>query len=305
MYAMHEKHLRAIDLNLLPVLDALLRHGNATRAGEEVGLSQPAMSRALGRLRALLDDPLLVRGAGGTRLSPRAQALRQPLAALLGQVRGLLVAPPFDPAAEVRVLRLAMTDVHAELLFAPLVRLVAREAPGVVLEWVPIGPGLPDRVRADEIDLVLALDTSPLPRGTASEPLLEDRLSVVMRKGHPCGGRWRPADYGKWPSVVIALMGDSASEIDAELAALGISRTITAIVPTFRAAVEIVAQTDSVTTISRMFADKLAAALPVQVVDTPLRNPRLGVVMVWADHRNHDPVLGWLRQVLHRAVAAG
>ena len=62
---MQEKHLRAIDLNLLPVLDALLRHRNATRAGDEVGLSQPAMSRALGRLRALLGDPLLVRGPGG------------------------------------------------------------------------------------------------------------------------------------------------------------------------------------------------------------------------------------------------
>ena len=61
---MHEKHLRAVDLNLLPVLDALLRHRNATRAGDEVGLSQPAMSRALGRLRALLDDPLLIRGLG-------------------------------------------------------------------------------------------------------------------------------------------------------------------------------------------------------------------------------------------------
>ncbi|MFY0104372.1 LysR family transcriptional regulator, partial [Acinetobacter baumannii] len=82
-------HLRAIDLNLLPVLDALLRHRNATRAGDEVGLSQPAMSRALGRLRHLLDDPLLVRGIKGQVLSPRAEALRAPLAALLGEMRAL------------------------------------------------------------------------------------------------------------------------------------------------------------------------------------------------------------------------
>lgn len=305
MAVMQEKHLRAIDLNLLPVLDALLRHGNATRAGDEVGLSQPAMSRALGRLRALFDDPLLVRGPGGARLSPRAQALRQPLAALLGQVRGLLVEPPFDPAAEHRVLRLAMTDVHAELLLTPLVRLVAREAPGVVLEWVPIGPGLPERVRADEIDLALALDTSPLPRGTVSEPLVEDWLGVVMRAGHPCAGHWRLADYGVWPSVVIALLGDSASEIDAELAAFGISRSIAAIVPSFRAAVEIVAQTDSVTTISRAFAARLAPALHLEVCEPGLRNTRLGVVMVWAGHRSHDPVLVWLRQVLQRVAAAG
>ena len=123
MNIMHTKHLRAIDLTLLPVLDALLRHRNATRAGDDVGLSQPAMSRALGRLRDVLDDPLLVRGPGGYLLSPRAEALRAPLAGMLAQLRGLLVVPPFDPAAEQRLVRLAMTDVLAELFLAALVLL--------------------------------------------------------------------------------------------------------------------------------------------------------------------------------------
>jgi len=301
---MHNKHLRAIDLNLLPVLDALLRHRNATRAGDEIGLSQPAMSRALGRLRALLADPLLVRGPGGTMLSPRAESLRQPLAVLLAQLQGLLVEPPFDPAAEQRVLRLAMTDGLAEALLAPLVRQVAIEAPGVVLEWVPVGPGLVERMRASEIDLAFALDTTPLPRGAMSEPLLEDRLCVVTREGHPCGRSWTITDYARYPSVVIALLGDSASEIDAELAAAGVTRAITAIVPTFRAAAEIVAQTDSVTTISRAFATRLAGTLRLQLAEPPLRQVRLGVVTVWAEHRGNDPVLVWLRQVLHRVATA-
>lgn len=303
MNIMHTKHLRAIDLNLLPVLDALLRHRNATRAGDDVGLSQPAMSRALGRLRDVLDDPLLVRGPGGYLLSPRAEALRAPLAGMLAQLRGLLVVPPFDPAAEQRLVRLAMTDVLAELFLAALVQQVARQAPGVVLEWVPIGPGLPERMRAGEIDLAFALDNTPLPRGAASEPLFEDRLCVVLREGHPCGGIWTLAEYTRYPSVVIALLGDSASEIDAELAAAGITRNVAAIVPTFRAAAEIVAQTDSVTTISRVFAAKLAPALGLQLLEPPLRNTRLGVVTVWAEHRTGDPLLAWLRGVL-RSVAA-
>ena len=302
MASMQEKHLRALDLNLLPVLDALLRHRNATRAGEEVGLSQPAMSRALGRLRALLGDPLLVRGPGGPWLSPRAEALRQPLAALLLQLRSLLVEPAFDPAAEHRVVRLAMTDVLAELLLAPLVRQVGAAAPGVVLEWVPIGPGTPEAMRAGEIDLAFALDTTPLPRGANSEPLFEDRLCVVMRDDHPCDGVWSLTDYADYPSVVIALLGDSASEIDGELAASGITRSISAIVPTFRAAAEIVAQTNSVTTISRAFAARLAPALRLRLIDPPLRNTRLGVVTVWVEHRSNDPLLIWLRGLL-RAVA--
>ncbi len=300
---MHEKHLRSVDLNLLPVLDALLRHRNATRAGAEVGLSQPAMSRALGRLRHLLDDPLLVRGATGWMLSPRAEALRQPLGTLLMECRTLLTDPPFDPAAEQRTLRLAMTDAQAELLLAPLVRKIALAAPAVVLEWVPIGPGLRERMMAGDIDLTLALDTTPLPRGAASEPLLEDALSVVVRAGHPSGGAWAIADYGIYPSVIVSLLGDRASEMDAELAAHGVERAVSAVVPTFRAAVQIVAQTDGVTTISRLFAQALSPALHLTLIEPPLANVRLGVVIVWAQYRGNDQVLAWLREML-RAVAA-
>jgi DNA-binding transcriptional LysR family regulator len=159
-------------------------------------------------------------------------------------------------------------------------------------------------MRSGAIDLAFALDTTPLPRGAMSEPLMEDRLCVVTRAGHPCGGAWTVADYARYPSVVIALLGDSASEIDAELAASGITRAVTAIVPTFRAAAGIVAQTDSVTTISRAFASRLAGPLRLQLAEPPLRNARLGVVTVWADHRSNDPVLVWLRQVLHAVAAA-
>lgn len=301
---MHHKHLRAVDLNLLPVLEALLRHRNATRAGAEVGLSQPAMSRALGRLRDLLDDPLLVRGPGGQMLSPRAEALRQPLAVLLAEVRTLLVDPPFDPAAERRAMRIAMTDAQAALILAPLVRRVAAVAPGVVLEWVPIAPGLTEKMIAGEVDLALALDTTPLARGAASMPLVEDRLAVVVRRGHPCGGDWPVEHYARYPSVIVSLLGDRSSDMDAELATVGLERPIAAIVPTFGAAVEIVAQTDSVTTISRGFAERVADSLGLMLIDPPLAHPRLGVVAVWARYRGGDPLLAWLRGEL-QAVAQG
>ena len=299
---MLEKHLRAVDLNLLPVLEALLRHRNATRAGAEVGLSQPAMSRALGRLRHLLDDPLLVRAPGGQMLSPRAEALRQPLAALLTEMRGLLSEPAFDPAAERRTLRLAMTDAQATLLLPALVGRVAAAAPGVIVEWVPISAGLPERMISGAVDLTLALDTTPLPRGAASEPLMDDALSVVVRAGHPCGGDWPIAHYGVYPSVIVSLLGDRASDMDAELAAAGIERPVAAIVPTFRAAAEIVVVTDAVTTISRGFAESVAVSLELQLIAPPLVHLRLGVVSVWAKYRGSDPLLAWFRATL-RSVA--
>ncbi len=301
---MHEKHLRGIDLNLLPVLEALLRHRNATRAGEEVGLSQPAISRALGRLRHLLNDPLLVRGAGGQLLSPRAEALRQPLAGLLADMRLLLVEPPFDPAIERRTMRIAMTDAQAELILAPLVKRVGAAAPGVVIEWIPIGPGLIERMSTGEVDVTFALDTTPLPPGAASAPLLEDALVAVVRKGHPCQSAWPMAHYAQYPSVIVSLLGDRASDMDAELAAAGIERKIAAIVPTFRAALEIVAVTDSVTTISRLFAMRLAGELGLKMINAPLANKRLGVVLVWAKYRDSDRLLSWLRGVLSEVVCA-
>jgi len=187
-------------------------------------------------------------------------------------------------------------------LLAPLVRRIAAVAPGIIVEWVPIGPGLPERMVVGEVDLTFALDTTPLPRGAASAPLFEDRLAVVMREDHPSGGRWRIEDYATWPSVVVALIGDQASDLDAELAAAGVERRIAAIVPTFRAAAAIVAVTDNVTTISRAFADRLADALRLWVIDAPLAGTRLGGVVVWAAHRSGDALLGWLREQLRLAA---
>lgn len=296
MGTMLDKHLRAIDLNLLPVLDALLRHRNATRAGHEVGLSQPAMSRALGRLRDLLDDPLLVRGPDGWLLSPRAEMLKPVLAAILAELRTALVKPGFDPALERRTMRMAMTDANAALLLAPLVARLTRDAPGVMIEWTPITPDISEKMLAGEMDLALALDTTPLPRGAASAPLVEDRLVTVVRRGHPCEGRWTIEDYARYPSVIVSLLGDRTSDLDAELAAKGITRPVAAVVPQFRAAAEIVAATDSVTTISRAFAQSLA--LPLDLIDPPFEQTRLGVVMIWAAFRAADPLLAWLRDRL-------
>ena len=115
---MREVNLAGLDLNLLPPLEALLRRRSVTRAGEDVGLSQPAMSRALARLRILLDDPLLVRGGGGLVLTPTARTLSAPLSEVLMKVRGLLRRPDFDPASVQRTVRIAATDFHA-VMFCP------------------------------------------------------------------------------------------------------------------------------------------------------------------------------------------
>jgi len=122
-------NLRAVDLNLLVVLDALLHERHLTRAAARLPMSQPAVSHALARLRTLLGDPLFHRTRGGLRPTPHALALEAPLRDVLAQVRRLLAGAVFDPAASRRTFRLAMSDYGASVVLPPLVRRLRAQAP--------------------------------------------------------------------------------------------------------------------------------------------------------------------------------
>src|SRR5271157_3180082 len=130
---MREVNLAGLDLNLLPALEALLRRRNVTRAAAEVGLSQPAMSRALARLREIFGDPLLVRAGGGLAPTPAAEALAPKVVAALESLRGLFRPPAVDPAGLKRTFRLAAADAQTILIAPRLVARLEREAPGVNL----------------------------------------------------------------------------------------------------------------------------------------------------------------------------
>src|SRR6202045_5424964 len=137
MIYIQRMNLTSLDLNLLVALDALLREANVSRAAMRIGLSQPAASHALQRLRDMLGDPLLVRTGSRMELTPRAQALRGPLAQVLDQVRGLLIPDDFDAASSERQFRLMMPDLAVELLMPPLMEKVTKLAPGVTID---VGP---------------------------------------------------------------------------------------------------------------------------------------------------------------------
>src|SRR3954451_2255546 len=130
-------NLAALDLNLLVALDALLREANVSRAAMRIGLSQPAASHALQRLREVIGDPLMVRVGARMELTPRAQALRAPLAQTLDQVRGLFIRDDFDAARSERQFRLMMPDLAVELLMPPLMEKITALAPNVRLDIVP------------------------------------------------------------------------------------------------------------------------------------------------------------------------
>ncbi len=297
---MRDVHLSGLDLNLLPALEALLRRRNVTEAAHEVGLSQPAMSRALSRLRDVLGDQLLVRApGGGYALTPRGEALSAQLLATLDHVKAIFREPSFDPAKAERTIRIAGIDTHTIMLAPPLMARLAREAPGIDIRFENYSPDLIQRMELGEVDLAFATASTPLPPGARSEPYAKDKLALVMRAGHPMAkSKWTIADYGVVNQVGISIFGDAGSEMDAQLAKVGVHRRMALVTPHFIAALAAVSQTDMVTTLSRVFALRFADQFGLILKEPPLPNLDLDLTLVWNHVRAADPVLAWVRGVI-------
>jgi len=303
---MREVHLSGLDLNLLPALEALLKRRNVSEAAKDVGLSQPAMSRALARLREVLGDPLLVRVPGGRyALSPRGQQLSAQLITALDHVKAVFREPGFDPAKTQRTVRIVGLDTHTLLLAPPLMARLAREAPGIDIRFENYSPSIIERVETGQIDLVFATSTTPLPPGSRSQTYAGDRLALVLRKGHPMAKRtWTVEDYARVNHVGISIFGDAGSDLDAQLAKFGVQRRIALVTPHFIAALAAVSQTDMATTQSRVFASRFAEQFGLILKEPPFPNTGLDLTLVWSQVRATDPVLAWLRGVIGEVAKA-
>lgn len=297
---MRDVNISAIDLNLLPALEALLKRRNVSHAAKDVGLSQPAMSRALARLREVLGDPLLVRTpGGGYALSPRGEALSAQLITTLDHVKAVFRDPGFDPASTQRTVRIAGLDTHTLLLAPALMARLAKEAPGIDIRFENYSPNIIERSESGELDLVFATSTVALPPGARSETYAQDKLALVLRKGHPMAKRkWTPEDYGKVDHVGISIFGDAGSDLDAQLAKFGVKRRMALVTPHFIAALAAVSQTDMATTQSHTFASRFADTFGLILKEPPVPNTRLDLTIVWSHVRAADPVLAWLRKVI-------
>ena len=207
-------NLASLDLNLLVALDALLLEANVGRAAMRIGLSQPAGSHALRRLRDVLGDPLLVRVGARMELTPRAQALRGPLAQALDQVRGLFMPDEFDAARSERRFRLMMPDLAVELLMPPLMKKLDATAPGVRIDVVPWrGPAIFTAEFARTIDMVISIGDAF--KGFHRQLLYTDSDALAVRRGHPAEARLKNKEtFFKARHVAVIIRGQSEDLID-------------------------------------------------------------------------------------------
>jgi DNA-binding transcriptional LysR family regulator len=289
-------NLAAVDLNLLVALDALLEAASVGRAARRVGLSQPAMSHALRRLRDLLGDPLLVRTGSRMELTPRGHALRLPLRDALDRVRGLFTAEGFDPATSTRRFGLMMPDLVVDLVMPPLLDRIGRTAPGVRLDVIPWRGQvvITDEV-ARSIDVAFSFTAASFP-GFHRQRLYGDRDAIAVRRGHPAAGRLRRlATFLAARHVAVVGPGEREDFIDTFLHARGIERRIVLSVPSYLQALRVAAQSDLVAFVpSRLIA---ALRRPLSLVSvTPPVDPGLDEqFMFYPARAQEDPGSLWLR----------
>jgi DNA-binding transcriptional LysR family regulator len=297
-------NLSGVDLNLLVALDALLVECHVGRAARRVGLSQPAMSHRLGRLRRLIGDPLLLRVDRGLQLTSRAAALRQPLAECLRAAQSVLAPDSFDPSSSTRRFAVMMHD-HIGHLFVPeLVKRLQRHAPGVRLDVLPWrSPFSMRTARLHAIDLIISCSEKTLPQ-FEKEVLCDDTEVLVMRARHPSARKLRRLEAFLQASHV-AVVGHGLDEdpVDEWLREAGVSRRVALRAPTYLQALQTVARTDLVAVVPSRLARSLARSLSLECRRPPLDPGQYHEYVFYPTRTTHDAGCLWLRE-LARAVRA-
>jgi len=295
MIYIHAMNLASLDLNLLVALDALLLEASVRRAAMRIGLSQPATSHALQRLRDVLRDPLLVRVGARMELTPRAQALRGPLAQALDQVRGLFVRDDFDAARSERHFRMMMPDLAVELLVPPLMERITELAPNIRLDIVPWrGPAIMTAEFARTLDLVISIGDAF--KGFHRQLLYKDADALAVRRGHPVGAKLKRREtFLNARHVAVIIRGQNADLIDDWLRAKGVERQIALVVPGYIEALHVVARTDLVAFVPRRLIAALAKPLSLTTVAPPLDPGIDEQFMFYPTRAQMDPGSIWLR----------
>ena len=297
-------NLSAFDLNLLRVLDALLLEGSTVRAGQRIGLSQPAVSAALGRLRLALDDPLFVRQ--GQRLEPTdyARSLARPLRETLDTIESLLSGPEsFDPALVTESFKLSGSDFFAEMLMPALGERLSRVAPGIRVQLVDLVPdNYAGTLENSEIDLAL-VPSMEHPSWIDWQPLFQSGFVMIARCGHPRLKRagLKPGDvvpidlFCDLGHILFSPEGKLRAMGDAALAAVGRERRVVMTMPVFYGVSRAVAESDHVALLPEQLARKLRDTLGLEIFVPPMPITRPQIGMIWHKRSTNAPAHRWLR----------
>ncbi|SPP93063.1 conserved protein of unknown function [Bradyrhizobium vignae] len=293
--------LRNLDLNLLPVFDAVLTERSVVRAAEVLGMSQPAVSHALNRLRHTLKDGLFVRTPAGMVPTPRAERLALPIRKALNDLQLAVEGDGFDPASADRRFVIAVNNYAAVVTAGPIVAATRAQAPKLRLSLVPSGTlNVSDKLDRGELDLAVTGREWEGER-FASQVLIDDHYVAALRSGHPAiRTKLTMVSLAQVQHLAISSAAEDLSFVDK---ALKKNRTIALDVP-YLSAGSVLVQSNLVAILGRKLAQEFRRAYPIEIRELPFDAPRLRSVMTW--HRRFDdvPAHKWLRKTILAATAA-
>jgi DNA-binding transcriptional LysR family regulator len=292
-----------LDLNLLVALDVLLEEQSVGGAARRLHLSEPAMSRTLGRIRKALGDPVLVRAGRRMVPTPRALAVRAEVSAVVERARALFAPADTDLRTVTRTFTVLCHDAVAAACGPDLFARVARDAPGIRLRFLTESHVDGPFLREGTADLEVGVIDTVAPE-VRVESLYEDRMVGVVRAGHPLlEGELTPERFAlEADHLTVSRRGKLHGPVDEALAGLGLARRVVGSVGTFPASLFVVRATDLAGLISS-WSVPLARALGLTTFDVPLRLPPVQVGLAWHPRHDADPAHGWLRGAVREILA--
>ncbi len=298
-------NLRQIDLNLLVIFDALMREKSVTRAALHIGVTQPAVSNALNRLRHLFKDDLLVRTPTGMEPTRRAEELAPAIDQILRAINGLVDNPhAFDPPTADLTFHIRLSDVLAFLLLPRLAHSIAAAAPAVHVETVHLSPHRTvDALESGAIDIAVSTGL----HGSSAireQPLFDDRLICLARAGHPRIGA-EPDLEGFLAARHIRVAQSPIDDrfVDNWLTAHGLRRQVSLTVPHWLSVPHVVRETDLIAVMSERAATRLAQAPDVQLGTLPVPDCAFTWSLYWHKQHQSNPAQRWLRDRVTDAAA--
>ena len=293
-------NLRDLDLNLLVVFNQLLLDRSVSVAADKLGLTQPAISNALKRLRTVLNDELFLRTSRGMEPTPYALHLAEPVVYALNTLQSALIhRDSFDPASSQRTFNLAMTDIGEIYFMPPLMEALAKRAPGIRINTVrPHRGNLKEDMESGTVDLAVG----PLPdlqTGFFQRRLFRHRYVCMFRKGHPAAkSPMSLQQFTELEHVGVVPENTGHTDVDGLLDKAGIKRLIRLKVPHFIAVGAILQSTNLIATVPQRFAERVQDAFGLETSPHPARLPDIAINLFWHAKFNRDPASLWLRQLL-------
>jgi DNA-binding transcriptional LysR family regulator len=296
--------LGAIDLNLLVVFDAIMRDRSVTRAGQRLGLSQPAMSHALTRLRHMLKDELFVRSPNGMMPTPRAEELATPIRIALDGLQQSLEPVSFEPSKATATFRIAVDNYAAIVLVAPIATHVAGIAPGVTLDFRPSGTlNVLDQLDRSELHLAMGPSGGVQGERFSRRRLLQDQFVVVHRKGHPAA---KAAEFSTEKLATLPQLEISSAQFGPDFVEISPGRSRpnlrAAMRAPFLSAAEILATSDLISVLPLNVAKTMIRSHPL-VFHRLSRSPKpIEAAMIWLRRLDNQPAHAWLRDVINHVA---